>query len=117
MTLNREDIIGKKNAIEVKAVTVPVWGEVFVRKLSAKGIEQVEAIRFEARFPANNYHGRISTLLLCDKDGNLVFQESDADELGNRPDVAEALIVAVKQGLIFNKLSDPAAENEATKKN
>lgn len=82
--LSREDILTAKD-LPVHKVETPEWGEgasVFVRKLPA--VER-EAIRDrDTDKEEGNDLGRFAALVICDAAGERLFDDGDAEALGNK---------------------------------
>lgn len=70
--------------LDVKKVDVPEWGgEVCVRGLTARERDHFEAsIGTSANL--DNLRARLVVLSLCDEDGERIFKDSDAIELGKK---------------------------------
>ena len=82
----------KLNDVVVESITLPVWGEVFVRSMSLK-----DQIAWEKSFSRKSGKGdvvieaendevmcRHLTYTFCDKDGNLLFQPDEWERLSGR---------------------------------
>lgn len=114
MALKREDVIGKKRPIPVKAITVPEWGEVFVRKMSAAERVLCEYMQRENDGKPLNYQARLAAMWVSDADGNRVFKDGDADAIGSEPAYADAIAEVVQAGIDFNSMAS-GAHDEAKK--
>ena len=79
--LTREEILGAKD-LPTKAVEVTEWGEgavVNVRTLSALEAESLKGIDEKG-----NFLGRFAVLVMCDENGERLFTDEDADEVGKK---------------------------------
>lgn len=116
MSFSRNDIIGKKRPVPVQKIELPAWGEeVYVRKLSAAERVRWDFVCYENDRQPANYKARLAVLLAADADGNRVFTDADADELGNDPAHTDAIEEVFAAGLEFNRMG--ADDHEDTKKN
>lgn len=115
MTLKRDDIIGKKRPTPVLAITLPVFGAAFVRKLSAADGLKVQAACRKDDGNTTDWPGRVVVLMLCDENGNRIFTDADASTFNDDPSLKDATEAVIEAGMTFNALRD--ADYEAAKKN
>lgn len=81
--LDRKSIF-KAVDLDIKNVAVPEWGGV----LCVRGLTARERDHFEASIGASanldNLRARLVVLTICDTEGERVFKDSDAIELGKK---------------------------------
>lgn len=81
--LDRKSIF-KAVDLDVKEVSVPEWGgEVCVRGLTARERDQFEA-SIGSSANLDNLRARLVVLSVCDENGDRLFKDSDAIELGKK---------------------------------
>lgn len=108
--MRREDVIGKKRPVPVTKATVPVLGEIYLRKLSAADSEKCADILREKDGRPVNWQARLAVMLIADENGNRVFTDADANELGSDPALADAISAACEAGDKFNERNTDAAK-------
>lgn len=122
MSLSREEILGVKD-FDVEEVNVPEWGgAVYVRPMTGRDRDKTEAEMFadgnresEGVDPKCLYdrRARIVARTLCDKEGNLLFSDSDIGPLSEKSGIVLDLLY--EKGMAISKWTDD--EIEAVKKN
>lgn len=100
--IKRDDIIGKKRATPVTTATVPVWGEIYIRRLSAAEAERIAKVLRENDGSPANWQARFAVLVVSDENGNRIFTDADATELGNDPSLSFVLPAICEAGDKFN---------------
>lgn len=87
--LSRDDIL-KADDIETREVEVPQWGgTVLVRALTGKERDSYEASCMQQRGKEtvrnlNNVRAKLVVRSLVDEEGNRIFTDQDANELGKK---------------------------------
>jgi len=84
---------------EIEAIEIPEWGGwVNIRSLSARerDLFEVSIGAVMGKQNLSNMRARLVVLCLCDEDGNRIFEDNQADELG------------AKNALVINRLFDKA---------
>ena len=87
--LDRSSILSVSD-LRIEKVEVPEWGGcVYIKSLSGKERDAFEASMFEGRGKNRkenlaNLRARLLVRVLVDKSGKRIFQESDANALGNK---------------------------------
>lgn len=112
--MKRDDVIGKRRPTPVRKIEVPDWGECYVRKLSPSELCRASYIEKENDGQPENRFARIAVLLASDADGNRIFTDADAVELGSVPAHTMAVIAIYRAGDEFNAIDDAI---ESAKKN
>jgi len=102
----KEEIMLAKD-LPVKQVNVKDWPDVYVRTLSVAELEKLTKLDAGTKFEAAA-HARICTLVLCDKDGNAIFDEDEHQLLMKKP--FSALKAIVDAALEHNGLTEAAAD-------
>jgi hypothetical protein len=97
----RDLILGIKDS-RIEAVPTPEWptvdGSIFVRPLTAaERSHLLYGLTNDER--AANWYGRLACKTLCDADGNRLFTDADADELGKHNGALLARICEVAERL------------------
>ena len=84
MNLSKQDIL-KQHKIQVESVQVPEWqGEVFVRQMTAKQRDDFESSMLgNNKNRYKNIRGRLAAFCLCDENGQRLFDDKDAEQLGD----------------------------------
>ncbi len=105
--LDKAAIIAAKD-VEVKEIDVPEWGgAVYIRVISGRERDAYEA-SISSDGKSRNLHNmraRLVVLLLSDKDGNPLFQTTDAEALGKKSSkVIDRLFEAGRE--LNNMMSD-----------
>lgn len=82
----RDEILGAKEAdLKLQPVVVPGWGKtVYLRGWSAKEREVFENEFGDFDAAGSNIRARVLVRCIRDEAGSLVFQDSDADALGEK---------------------------------
>lgn len=117
MGLSRDEILAKSDFV-VKELEVPEWGGmVFIRSFSGKirdGFESSLSQNEKTRFV--NFRARFAVNVLCDKDGKLLFSESDINLLSEKSGKALDRILDAGMELngMKNKDMDEALKNSMT---
>ncbi len=86
MALSKQDIKNAKD-IRTEEVNVPEWGgTVFVRTMTGKARDAVEMAIFKSqqKKTPENVRGAWVAAAACDENGKPIFQQSDADWLGDK---------------------------------
>ena len=101
MSLSREEILGITD-LPVREVEVPEWGGdngatsmVYVRTLTALEAEWT----LKGIDAGTNFLGRFAALMMCDASGKRLFEEADADALGDKNMASIRRIVDAAQDL------------------
>jgi hypothetical protein len=103
MVLTAEQIKAAAKLI-IESVDVPEWGgTVLVKMLSGKEktafyVAQSIARKANNDEPIENYQARFCVAVLCDEEGNRLYQDDQADELGDLP----------SSGVIIERIYDKA---------
>lgn len=81
MKTKTKDQILKINDLKTERVNIPQWGtDIFVKAMTS----QCKDI-FEVKYAkSNNIRAAYAVFCVCDKDGKLLFDESDIDALGGK---------------------------------
>ena len=81
--LDRDAILSRVD-LDVKEVHVPEWdGSVCVRGLTARERDSFET-SIGASADLDNLRARLVVLTVCDAEGNRIFKDNDASELGKK---------------------------------
>ena len=114
MALSKAAIL-KANDLPREKVTIPEWGgDVFVRTMTGVERDAFEVMTGgDGNSPGNlrNIRARLAVLVMCDENGERLFEEADAAELGKKSGQALDRIFAVAQRL--NALADSAVDGIA----
>jgi hypothetical protein len=103
MVLTTEQIKAAAKLI-IESVDVPEWGgTLLVKMLSGKEkaafyLAQSIARKANDDQPVDNYQARFCVAVLCDEQGNRLYQDDQADELGDLP----------SSGVIIERIYDKA---------
>lgn len=102
--LNRSQILAIKDA-KIVSLHVPEWnGSVCIRTMSG-----AERDKFEKRFDTmENLRAYVVALTCCDEDGQRIFTDADAIELGNKN--ASAMDFIFWKALELNRLRNSDIE-------
>jgi hypothetical protein len=115
VALTRDEIKAKRGVRQRQAIDVPNWGTVFVAKMTARDRDRCEEIvtgGVPGRVNLNNVRAQLAALFLCNEDGTRMFQDSEADELGDL--ASDAVQAIVDAGFELNNLK-PASMEESAK--
>jgi len=84
--LNKDDIL-KINDVEVEKVHVPKWGEVFIKTMDSgqRDKYETEVIQGDDK---SDFRAKLAVLVLCDKDGQPLFDYKDYKELSKKSAVS-----------------------------
>jgi hypothetical protein len=120
------DILGKDailsragTALPTHPVDVPEWGgTVYVRELTARERDDFESgcvvIKGDKQTPnLRNYRGRLAALVIGNDKGGRLFEDDDADQLGELPAAAldKILDVARKVNGMTREATEEAEKN------
>lgn len=112
MALTRDDIKAKRGVRPRVAVDVPGWGTVYVAKFTAKDRDRFEEIvtgGIPGKVNLRNVRAQVMALLCVNEDGTRMFQDSDAEDLGELDsDAVQAIVDAgfKLNGIHTNTLED-----------
>lgn len=112
MALTRDDIKAKRGVRQRVPVDVPGWGTVYVAKFTAKDRDRFEEIvtgGIPGKVNLRNVRAQVMALLCVNEDGTRMFQESDAEDLGELDsDAVQAIVDAgfKLNGIQTNTLED-----------
>ena len=116
MALTREEFKAKRGVRPRAAVDVPSLGTVYVAKFSAKDRDQFEAMVTGGRIGGvnlENVRARFVAMVCVNEDGTRIFQDADADWIGDLDtDVVQAIVDA---GFRLNGIGANAVEEAAGK--
>ena len=116
MALTREEFKAKRGVRPRVAVDVPSLGTVYVAKFSAKDRDQFEAMVTGGRIGGvnlENVRARFVAMVCVNEDGTRIFQDADADWIGDLDtDVVQAIVDA---GFRLNGIGANAVEEAAGK--
>jgi hypothetical protein len=88
MALTREEILNTKTTTGTRTVAIPEWGGTFyVRVMSARERDRFETEHLrlkEAGHETENFRARLCVTCLCDESGARVFQDADANAIGDQ---------------------------------
>jgi len=116
MPLTREQIVGKKLPVPVKAVENTTLGAgLYVRKLPPRDRNLWDKIIGENDGLPLNGDARLFVLLACDEHGNRIFTDGDANYFGDEAGHADAVRIALDVGIELNRVTK--AMVDSTKKN
>jgi hypothetical protein len=116
MALTREQIKAKRGVMPREPLVVPELGDepVYISKLSAAGRDKFEQMVTGGRvgeLNLDNIRARFVTLVCVDQAGVKLFDESDAEWIGELDtDVVQAI---VDKGFEINKINASAVEDAA----
>jgi hypothetical protein len=100
--LTKESILAAAD-LPIEPVDVPEWGgTLYVRTLSGAERDAFESSTIDAKKSGavlDNIRARLAVRALCDKDGNRLFADDDADALGRKSGKALDRIWDVAQRL------------------
>lgn len=112
MALTREEILAKRNVRIRVPVEVPGFGTLHVAKFTARDRDRFEEIvtgGVPGKVNLRNVRAQVVTLLAVNEDGTRLFQDADADVIGELDsDAVQALIDA---GFKLNGLNTEALED------
>lgn len=115
MALTREQIKAKRGVRPRVAVEVPELGTIYVAKMTAKDRDQFEQMVTGGKVGGVNLHNiraRFVALVAVNEDGTRMFEDADADWIGELDtDIVQAIVDA---GFKLNGIGGNALE-EATK--
>lgn len=116
MALTREQIKAKRRVMPREPLSVPELGDepIYVAKLSAAGRDKFEQIVTGGRsgqVNLDNIRARFLTLVCVDESGQLLFEDADAEWLGELDtDVVQKI---VDKGFAINGINANAVEDAA----
>lgn len=112
MALTREEILAKRNVRQRVPVEVPGFGTLHVAKFTARDRDRFEEIvtgGIPGKVNLRNVRAQVATLLAVNEDGTRLFQDSDADAIGELDsDAVQAIIDA---GFKLNGLNADSLED------
>ena len=117
MALTRDEIKAKRGVRPRVALEVPeLGGTVYIAKFSAKDRDRFEAMVTGGKpggVNLDNVRARFVAMVVVNEDGTRMFEESDADWIGELDtDVVQAIVDA---GFKLNKIGVNAVEEAAGK--
>lgn len=116
MALTKEHFKAKQRVMERRRVVVEELGEepVFISKMNAKARDKFEQMVTNGQVGSvnlDNIRARFLTLVCTDEDGKLLFEESDAEWLGELDtDIIQKLAIV---GFALNGINADAVEDAA----
>lgn len=113
MSLDKAAIFAA-NDRKIEKVNVPEWGgDVYVRVMGGKDKDRFDTTFVSANGKANlaNIRARLAVLTVCDANGQYLFDEGDAERLGDKSAVALDRIFEVARRL--NGIGDSEIEDVA----
>jgi hypothetical protein len=119
VALTREEIKAKRGVRPREAVDVPeLGGTVYVAKFSAKDRDRFEEIvtgGIPGKVNLRNVRAQVATLLCVNEDGTRLFDESDAEWLGDLD--TDAVQKIIDAGFRLNGIKGNAIEAAAGESN
>jgi hypothetical protein len=112
MTLTREEILAKRNVRQRVPVEVPDWGTIYVAKFTARDRDRFEEIvtgGIPGKVNLRNVRAQVVTLLAVKEDGTRLFEDGDADAIGELD--SDAVQAIVDAGFKINGLNTDALED------
>lgn len=86
--LTREAILNQKISIKVEPIDVPEWGGIcYLRAMTGVERDAYEAEQAECQKEGTilvNFRAKLLVKVMCDEQGNRLFQDGDADSLGQQ---------------------------------
>lgn len=110
MKLSKEDILSQASSPKVESVEVPeMGGHLYIRVMSGHDRNAFEVgLDRSLGGSHKNVHGRLASLCLCDENGDRLFDDSDADALGNLSGLA--LQTIFEAACRLNRIGDSQTE-------
>jgi hypothetical protein len=112
VALTRDQILAKRNVRERAPVEVPGWGTIYVAKFTARDRDRFEEIvtgGIPGKVNLRNVRAQVVTLLAVDEDGVRLFQDGDAEAIGELD--SDAVQAIVDAGFKLNGLNTDALED------
>lgn len=112
MALTREEILAKRNVRQRVPVEVPGWGTVHVAKFTARDRDRFEEIvtgGVPGKVNLRNVRAQVVTLLAVKEDGTRLFEDGDADAVGDLD--SDAVQAVIDAGFKLNGLNADSLED------
>ena len=112
MALTREEILAKRSVRQRVPVEVPGWGTLHVAKFTARDRDRFEEIvtgGIPGKVNLRNVRAQVVTLLAVKEDGTRLFEDGDADAIGELD--SDAVQAIVDAGFKINGLNTDALED------
>jgi hypothetical protein len=112
VALTREEILAKRNVRQRVPVEVPGWGTIHVAKFTARDRDRFEEIvtgGIPGKVNLRNVRAQVVALLAVNEDGTRLFEDGDADAIGELD--SDAVQAVVDAGFRLNGLNTDALED------
>jgi hypothetical protein len=112
VALTREEILAKRSVRQRVPVEVPGWGTLHVAKFTARDRDRFEEIvtgGIPGKVNLRNVRAQVVTLLAVKEDGTRLFEDGDADAIGELD--SDAVQAIVDAGFKINGLNTDALED------
>jgi hypothetical protein len=112
VALTREEILAKRSVRQRVPVEVPGWGTLHVARFTARDRDRFEEIvtgGIPGKVNLKNVRAQVVTLLAVKEDGTRLFEDSDADAIGELD--SDAVQAIVDAGFKLNGLNTDALED------
>jgi hypothetical protein len=110
--LTREDILAKRSVRQRVPVVVPGWGTIHVAKFTARDRDRFEEIvtgGIPGKVNLRNVRAQVVTLLAVNEDGTRMFQDGDADAIGELD--SDSVQMIIDAGFRLNGLNTDSLED------
>jgi hypothetical protein len=114
VALTREEILAKRSVRQRVPVEVPGWGTLHVARFTARDRDRFEEIvtgGIPGKVNLKNVRAQVVTLLAVNEDGTRLFEDGDADAIGELD--SDAVQAIVDAGFKLNGLNTDALEDAA----
>jgi hypothetical protein len=112
VALTREEILAKRNVRQRVPVEVPGWGTIHVAKFTARDRDRFEEIvtgGIPGKVNLRNVRAQVVALLAVNEDGTRLFEDGDADAIGELD--SDAVQAVMDAGFRLNGLNTDALED------